>query len=415
MGSKDIFLKKLFFFLPIYNMLLDIIFIVPILKPYLIGLRFAYFLLFFITLFKLKSFWSEIKIFKILFILIFYLSVLGIYSSDSEKTYWSLLKFSFPLLMLPAGFYIVKTIKDFTSFNISLITTLLLFILNFVFSKIFHLGTSVYTTGDDFLVGNIYASALYTGSILLLLFPVLNSFNNLGFYKKWLITLIMFLTLLVLLLSFRRTAVIAVAIGYTVILIYSKYKAKLILGIFLSIITLFLTFPFYEEIIITRFEARKSRFQSGAIEEEARYKETGLVWNNILSFNEPAYSLFGKELFNTAGNYGYIDKRRVLHIDYNILVNGAGLIGLILYFLIFIKTYSISNKYLISDRKEKFLTAIRPVFLSVLFTSLVISASSGLLSITYRSILFTVIGGYLGFIKHTWLKIKTNNENSIRK
>ena len=86
------------------------------------------------------------------------------------------------------------------------------------------------------------------------------------------------------------------------------------------------------DIIFKQYDARRDRFEEGALTSEARYLETIAIWDAILSFENPAKSLFGLEAFHSMGGYGAGRFRgRQAHVDYNLILVTNGLVGLFLY------------------------------------------------------------------------------------
>jgi hypothetical protein len=154
----------------------------------------------------------------------------------------------------------------------------------------------------------------------------------------------------------------------------------------------------YFDKIESRFETRSDRFEEGALEKEGRYIETFLIWNNIFSFEDIKYSLFGKELFNTAGNYGYTDSYRVIHADLNIILNGSGLIGLVFYLFYNLKVLKDFYRFRKRVKLQSLNKLIWVISVSLLLASFATSFSSGLFSMTYRTAVFSLLGSFCGYL-----------------
>ena len=138
------------------------------------------------------------------------------------------------------------------------------------------------------------------------------------------------------------------------------------------------------DIIFKQYDARRDRFEEGALTSEARYLETIAIWDAILSFENPAKSLFGLEAFHSMGGYGAGRFRgRQAHVDYNLILVTNGLVGLFLYLNIYFTIYryymkktikgKISNSHHNQSNKNKekiFIAVFWALFLTSMFTSL---------------------------------------------
>jgi hypothetical protein len=145
-------------------------------------------------------------------------------------------------------------------------------------------------------------------------------------------------------------------------------------------------------------EARSDRFESGAIEREGRFLESEYVWDGALSFDVPLKSLFGLEGFNSVGNYA--DGRfgdRQLHVDYNLIVNTIGLVGLMLYFAMFFqfgrRMIQLQSRTALSPQVSLFL---RSVFWMLLLNQFITSFAGQMYHVSYRLMVFVVMGSILG-------------------
>ena len=106
----------------------------------------------------------------------------------------------------------------------------------------------------------------------------------------------------------------------------------------------------------TRIESRQDKFSGSQIDvmkEENRFLETIAVWTEVIQFKKPTKAIFGGEAFNSIGNYGGgVFKNRQLHVDYNLIVNTIGVVGLFLYLNIFFSIYLYTkNKNYFSIKK----------------------------------------------------------------
>jgi hypothetical protein len=109
--------------------------------------------------------------------------------------------------------------------------------------------------------------------------------------------------------------------------------------------------------------------------------------------------LFGQHLFDSPGNYDHgIHKNRPLHLDLNVLLHGAGIIGLFLliaiYAEIIVKYFYFKVKLHVPN--EKLLIS---AFLGIYLSHLFLLFSGGLLQVTFNMISFLYMGCILGLFR----------------
>lgn len=305
-----------------------------------------------------------------------------------------------PMLGLMIGFNFFNTKSRILKLGKSIRAILILLIINFVVSNTLKLGQSTYTSGSSFLLGALHNHwGLYTYCILS--FPlILKSDKN---RRDRIISLVvLFFNVGLVFLSITRTAIFVMVLGSLIIFFFS-YSFKNRMKVFgFSILTLLAAYPFVDGIITERFEARERKFRDGALEKEGRYIESILVWEKVLSFEEPEKSFFGLEAFNSVGNYTStynpeIDKRN-LHIDYNLIVNTIGLVGLVIYFAMY---YQIASRFLFFTnklrRKTDFEKKLFGVFISFFTMQFVTSFGGAMHQISLRLIIYVVMGAVVGY------------------
>ncbi|MCK9452754.1 MAG: hypothetical protein M0Q90_13760 [Bacteroidales bacterium] len=310
------------------------------------------------------------------------------------------MKFFSGIMMFPIYFILTKERDDLILISKAYFIVGLLFVFNFVISRIFSLGRTVYDEDSaSFDSGNFSATVLYIGSVVMILTPVLMYFSN--YVKRNLILLLSIAIGALLLISMRRTAIIIVAVGLLILFYYYVKKNGILQRIVQVGLLIALLYPFVEGKVMERLQARSDRFEEGALEKEGRYVETIIISENIFSFKEIYYSLFGKELFNSAGNYSYPDPKRVIHADYNILLSGSGLIGIALYLMMFISIYKLFRFEKSHLKNTGFNFLIWVIGYSLFFMLVAAGFSSGLLSVTYRAAIFSIMGSFLGYLSNT--------------
>ena len=259
------------------------------------------------------------------------------------------------------------------------------------------MGTSVYGGEADFYSGNFTSSALYSGSFIVVISPLFLLHSKLILNKKYMLIMI-FLIVILLLLSMRRTAIFAMFIGIIAYFPFMKNKLKYLKWLGISFLVFILSFPLYKDLLYKRIDARSERFEEGSLEEEGRYVESKLIWNKIFSFDDLRFSFLGKQFFNSKGNYGLYGSNRPIHVDFNEILHGSGIIGLILYlvflFNVFFRLIRNYNKV----HKSQFNNVLYSTGMAVFIMLFSVSFSSGLFALTYRTLVFSYLGGVSGYL-----------------
>lgn len=300
-------------------------------------------------------------------------------SSKALTTLWA-----FPIFFAYSYLFTDKVIKN----NIFLLSIIL--IANYVISTFFGIGQSSYTRNDEFLVGNLNDSWLIYTYVLFLFIIILKSKSIKPANK--IIYLILFVLLAIqLILGLKRTAIGVFFIGIVIFLFLEKLNIKTIIIYILGFVAVILVLNQYSDILSERINARGDRLRGNytdIIETEFRYLESIYVWRELLSFESISESLFGLEAYNSKYNYGTsnIFGQRVLHVDYNLIANTTGLIGLLFYFYLFFYIYQIFRR-----RKIYIDSVYKELFLIIFITQFIASIGGQMLSITYGSIKFAFL------------------------
>ena len=132
------------------------------------------------------------------------------------------------------------------------------------------------------------------------------------------------------------------------------------------------------------------------LEEETRLVETIAVYKERIQESDFTTLLFGKHLFDSAGNYDRgVHKDRPLHLDINIVLHGSGLIGLFLLLMFYATIFLqyLRLKIELGIPHEKLITGC---FLGIYFSHLFLLLSGGMLSVTFNLISYLYMGAILG-------------------
>jgi hypothetical protein len=109
---------------------------------------------------------------------------------------------------------------------------------------------------------------------------------------------------------------------------------------------------------------------------------------------------FGKEVFNSPENYANGKYgRRMIHNDYNVILHGSGVVGLILFVIwpipifLFYRKIKIYVKFYFEDKK--LFDYMNVTFISFLIMGYILSISGGVNAILFNSIRMAVLGAIL--------------------
>jgi len=341
----------------------------------------------------------EIKRFMIpMYLFFIYLLILIFFSSNFFNSAQTYIKTLIPALFLPISFTFIKDINQLKKFNKILILFLCLYLINFILTNFLKIGKTPYSrldSGFSLYVGNVFTEGLNSIAYILVILPLILYLDK---KNKKIIIFLGALALVALLLNLKRISIIAIFIGYFFLVFFSKRKSYFIKSIVPIILLLFILYPFYKEPLQYQFMNRSDRFTEDFYENEGRYIETKLVWGEVFSFNSIQHSFFGKEMFNSSGNYGGgILGERVIHVDYNSLLFGAGIFGLLFFFyynVIILKYFlRLKKKF---PYKDNTINMMNATFIAVFFMSFIISFSGSFGAVTFNTIRSIYLGAILG-------------------
>tara|TARA_B100000676_G_scaffold102913_2_gene102691 strand:+ start:13057 stop:14346 length:1290 start_codon:yes stop_codon:yes gene_type:complete len=255
--------------------------------------------------------------------------------------------------------------------------------------------------------GNIFTTGLNSVAFLCIATPIILPFINTKKFKIIYIILLI-LGIISVIVSFKRISILSIPLGYLIILLINKNLFANFRNMILILSVVVLSFPLYSDIINQQFEARKKTFSRG-FQNESRYVETILVWSRAISFKSINESLFGTEMFNSVNNYGLtIDKKRMIHVDYNQILHGSGFLGLALYLyihiylikkmLLYTRDQIYRNKILSNCSNDiyKYIIYSPSVFYSFVIISLFLSLAGGFHLVLFNSIKYLFLGSILG-------------------
>lgn len=337
-----------------------------------------------------------------IFFLLSYLLILIFFSTDILSTSINYLLFFIALSLLVLSFKITTNYKDIALLNKSLIYSLVIVIVSIFSYSYLNIGINPYGGSEYYSPGIFVQNRIYPASFILVISPIFFIQFRKKIYKILLVILIC-ATVILLIINLRRSAILIPLIGLSIFTIGYKQKVKFVFEIIILFTFLMILYPLYGNILEEQYYGRSALFHEDldeGLENERRYQEFLIVADEVLISPSSAFRfLFGKELFNSTGHYNNgLWGERPIHVDFNIILHGSGIIGLILYLSIFYKIYITYRKNKIKTLRNESLRKMYLVFLSLFMGLLIISFSGGLLSFSYRSIVFIYMGSLLSII-----------------
>ncbi len=331
----------------------------------------------------------------IMLYLAFYM-ILVLFSTDRMLSGNLFLKFFIGVMMLPVGYYYINSIRKLEMLLRVLFITLMLHLLNIAIANIFQLGTSDYLD-ETFYFGAGRVNITKNILVLVFLMPA-----TMLFVKKYRRAVIVFylVALLITVVGIKRSVLISAAAG---VVTYFSVKQRFTLLLRTTVISgllfliLILVFPGFTDLFRSRFEARGERVEltEETIETEGRISEIDLVSKAWVS-GSFRHKLAGSEVFN---DRLFFNSKRMLHTDYMIILNGSGLIGILLWFYLFIRLIWEKNRYYRALGNHILFRELNALFWVLLAAQLVLSVSGTVYAIELRSLIFLVWGAILGVMR----------------
>lgn len=343
------------------------------------------------------------------YIYMLYVFILVFFSSDVLYSLKNVLKSFLPLLYFGLAVVFVNSYRNLYTFMKSVMVLAFLFLLNLVISNVFNLGGGAYADYEtNYLqTGSVFSEGLNAMGYYVVFVPAILSmypFKN-DWWKK-VVQISSVLIVLSLLLVLKRGPFVVIGIGYICLFLTSGFTLKnnLLKIVFVSFMLLLITFPLYESMLNARLGVRQERLTLDAYESEARYLENEYVINDILRSGKTDWSLFGHDVLNSPGNYGngaFGDRQ--LHNDYAQVLNGSGVIGFALYFMmnisIFLWYWKLQRKLRWRKRFGKREKMLNAVFIAFFVAYFALGTAGSIDSIVYNVFRFMVLGSVIGVFR----------------
>ena len=406
MISPTLFLYRFFPFLFLYIMSIGVILPRGSVATQVIGIS-----ILLVTGYIFSRVYKSVGLFSLLYIFILYLCVLILFSSEMIYSMSNLASTIIWMLILPISFFVISDLEKFKKLINAITLIGVLYILNIVISSAFNIQGKSYS-GEIFDVGNVFTEGLNSMAYLLVASPLIVYLNPK--YKRVIILIAIIIFILVL-VQLKRISIIAILAGFIINLYFSGNRINIFFGLVLSALILFIAYPIFDSTLQKQMKARERRLTTQNIEEEGRYQETFIVLDEILYSGQPSTVFFGKEVFNSPGNYANGKYgRRMIHNDYNVVLHGSGIVGLSLFLLwpiplfIFYRKIKNSAKAYFSDKK--LFDYMQVTFICFLILGYILSISGGINAILFNAIRVVVLGAILRIFYEHYIQFHTQKK-----
>jgi hypothetical protein len=350
-----------------------------------------------------KDFYKNNSLNFLILISLIYFLILGFFSSDFSYTQSVFLKYFIASMMFPIGFYYFRNKDQFRSLIKILMRMLGIYVFFLLISNIFFLGSSDYLDESAYF-GASRVNVTKAMMILVMLSPLSFRFETNKAMRRLNIFIIV-VGIIFILLGVKRSAVLGLFLGYFIYFMLAPQKTKLTKGIFLVGMILFLTSSLYYDTLIQRIEARREagRFDiSQASEKESRIFELRATMDAYRNGSLP-HKLFGSEFFNSKA---YFKTTRMLHTDYATILNGAGMVGLILFLLIYFfilrQSFYFRRRFKSDPEKQDIMAVSIVLVIAVMITGI----SGTVTAVGLRSIAFLFWGASFSYANQELKKLR---------
>ncbi|MDR2887503.1 MAG: hypothetical protein LBV26_05825 [Bacteroidales bacterium] len=294
--------------------------------------------------------------------------------------------------------------------NIFFIFSALITCGNLIIAQFLNYGVSAYAD-DTFYTGGAGVGITNQLSIILLTYPFLLKTKKdiLPKIMWYIIYFIGIISVFLIFMVMKRAAIVGLVVGLLVCLLFLSSRINFIKYIIASIFVLYLIFPFFENAFMTRYESRLRQTEN--IDREGRVVEFLYALDEFKE-SDTVQKLFGEEIFNTAATFGikYFDRGRMIHGDITMFFYGSGLVGIIMYILIYAGLFREGVRYYTVLRRLPVIKDLFAVYFAILISYFAVSVT-GSGTIGERCLVFLYLGGITGVLRNIILNIKRERIN----
>ncbi len=303
------------------------------------------------------------------------------------------------------GLFFINSFQRFIELNRVYIISIVLILVTILIANITGVSYKLYTE-TGFSLGGQGVNIAKNLSVFVLPFPVYLMLTN----KKregLALRIIYVLCLVIIIISLKRGAMLGFLLGMTAYFLTSGRRGKFMRNSLIIFALLFFAYPLYEPVLQQTFAARQANFSLEGIdiESEGRYMEYKTTIKDIKE----------KSIVRTITGEGvqaegeYFNIPRMHHTDFLSILFGAGIIGLVLYIMIFYRTFKEAQFFRFLEVKYPIVREMRAVINALIAGLIGLSLSGVYHTIDLRAAAFLYIGGCLGLMRSYY--ISTNLKN----
>ncbi len=389
--------REFIYYVPIFNVLADISFnyFEAFSAPSILR---AVVLLFFLMMFRDQL--IKMDLIKSMYLFFFYLIIIMLFSREFRTSLKVVMQVILSMSVFIVAYKYIIVYQRYKRLLEALVWVIVVGFVAAAVGYIFNVGQTLeYTTDNDYkgepeFIGLLGSGGLYGPALALALLPLIkqNNCRNIPQLLLWVFSVGLYILII---LNVRRTAILIPIIGFTTYLIFSRRQIKVLTYLVLLSVTLALLGPLYQPLLEKRIAVRvqQGRFEKGFVKTESRYTENIEMLREIRVFKNPVtiISGIGHNIFAEHVKDGKI-VRRMYHSDTAKLAYGTGLIGLLLYFLI----YGQLLYMIIKIPKHKVFDEYRAGAFTLLVISIFVSFNGSITLVTFRTMTFLLLGALLG-------------------
>ncbi len=324
-----------------------------------------------------------------------YVLGLALLASDWGNSLNGAMRLWLAFSMYPVAVSVLRTQRDVAAFLKTLALGSLTVVVTFGIAQVYPWGWEGYVRGGGgFSYGGMGAYATYALVYLTLAGAVALPLVRSPQRRRLMFALHVVATVIVL-ISFRRSAMAGLLVGLGVVALLGgvRISARRVLslaGLLVPITAV--AFFLFGDVVTQLYTARVTQgIEFEMASRFGRVAETQKVWGDFVN-GSPRHMLFGTEFFNSTDIFEWAFDDRPIHIDYNVLLNGAGAIGLGGFFLVY---FLIALRFAVRYRRlarSRYGVSIRALFFALFVASLILSASNQLWVTVPFALFFALLG-----------------------
>lgn len=344
------------------------------------------------------------------YFLIFFLLISTLLSMNLGESLYVYLRFVIASIMFVIGFVAIKDRAGLLYLSRVVIAILGIKVLYIALANYLYFGTSDYLD-DSFFFGETGVNITKEMVVAVFVAPVFLLLEKNNTYKLTGMVLLL-IALVIILIGLKRSAILSVTAGGIVYLITSPRKLRSLRIALFALSVLFAFSAYYMDLVSERYIARSEKVSMayGELnEEEGRVVEIKIVWNEFLKKN-PLRQLIGSGPFLIREDY--FGLKRIIHIDYLNLLDGAGILGLFaflwVYFAIARRIFFVSGKI----KHSPFIQELKAVGLALIVIQLVMGIAGSVTGIGLRGLILLYLGAICGVMQSEYKKYRITQVQS---